>query len=129
MKRLCAIVLILLSLLSAQSDIDKRIERIRNAPIKERYKLMNAFKRELIRMREEERLRIIEKLKHTSKTKRNTTAATHDKHRDTSTKQERNKNSTVKHRSVEEHIHEIRDDIHERGDIHENFEKEEIHDD
>ena len=129
MKRLCAIVLILLSLLSAQSDIDKRIERIRNAPIEERYKLMNALKRELIRMREEERLRIIKKLKHTSKTKRNTSSATHGKRHDAPEAQKRNKDNFAKRRTVEEHIHEIRDDIHERGEIHENFEKEEIDDD
>ena len=48
-------------------DIDAEIEAIQNAPINERFKLMNSFKQKLIKMREVEREKAIKKL--TAKTK------------------------------------------------------------
>jgi len=44
-------------------DIDAQIEAIQNASIEERFKLMNAFKKEIIKMREQERLQAIHQLK------------------------------------------------------------------
>ena len=45
------------------ANIDAQIDAIRNAPIEERFKLMNAFKKEVIHMQEEERISAIRKLK------------------------------------------------------------------
>ena len=45
------------------ASIDSQIEAIQKAPIEERYKLMNAFKKEVIHMQEEERISAIRKLK------------------------------------------------------------------
>jgi len=44
------------------ADIDAQIDAIKNASIEERFKLMNAFKRNLLQMKEEERLKAIKKL-------------------------------------------------------------------
>ncbi len=55
-------LLILLIPLVLWGDIDAQIEAIQKAPIKERYKLMNAFKNKVIKMREEERLQALQKL-------------------------------------------------------------------
>jgi len=44
------------------ADIDAQIDAIKNASIEERFKLMNAFKRDLIKMKEEERIKAITKL-------------------------------------------------------------------
>jgi len=49
--------------LSLFANIDARIEAIQRAPIKERFKLMNAFKQDIIQMKEEERIHAITKLK------------------------------------------------------------------
>ena len=48
--------------LMLHADIDAQIDAIKNASVKERFKLMNAFKRELIKMKEEERIKAITKL-------------------------------------------------------------------
>ena len=45
------------------ASIDARIEAIQNAPVEERFMLMNAFKKEVIHMQEEERIDAITKLK------------------------------------------------------------------
>jgi len=60
------------------ADIDAEIEAIQNAPIKERFKLMNAFKQKLIKMRELEREKAIKKL----------TAKTENAHPSDTTKKE-----------------------------------------
>ncbi len=62
-------LLILLIPLVLWSDIDAQIEAIQKAPIQERYKLMNAFKNKIIKMREEERLQALKKLQKKTKTK------------------------------------------------------------
>ncbi|MEA2049051.1 MAG: hypothetical protein U9O64_11480 [Campylobacterota bacterium] len=49
--------------LSLCANIDAQIEAIQKAPIGERFKLMNAFKKEVIQMQEEERISAIHKLK------------------------------------------------------------------
>lgn len=61
--------LLLFSLFAYNSyaDIDAQIEAIKQAPVSERFKLMNAFKKNLIKMKEEERIRALKKLTiHTS---------------------------------------------------------------
>ena len=45
------------------ANIDARIEAIQNAPVEERFMLMNAFKKEVLHMQEEERIDAITKLK------------------------------------------------------------------
>jgi hypothetical protein len=52
-----------------KADIDMQIEAIRNAPLKERFKLMNAFKQEIINMKEKERIKAITQLKSITKSK------------------------------------------------------------
>lgn len=44
------------------ADIDAQIEAIQNASVEERFKLMNAFKKNLIEMKEEERMKAMTKL-------------------------------------------------------------------
>lgn len=51
------------------ADMDSEIEAIRKAPISERFKLMNAFKKKIIKMQEKERIDAISKLKDISKSK------------------------------------------------------------
>lgn len=62
-------LLILFLPLLLLGDIDAQIEAIQQAPIQERYKLMNAFKNKIIKMREEERLQALKKLQKKTKTK------------------------------------------------------------
>ena len=61
---------IMISLLATllYADIDSEIEAIQHAPIKDRFKLMNALKHKLIQMREQERSAAIDKLKSITKT-------------------------------------------------------------
>jgi ADP-dependent phosphofructokinase/glucokinase len=51
------------------ADIDAEIEAIQHASVKERFKLMNAFKKNLIKMKEKERIEAIKKLSKRSKNK------------------------------------------------------------
>lgn len=44
------------------ADIDAQIDAIKHASVAERFKLMNAFKRNLVKMKEEERIKAITKL-------------------------------------------------------------------
>jgi hypothetical protein len=45
------------------ANIDARIDAIQNAPVEERFMLMNAFKKEVVHMQEAERIDAITKLK------------------------------------------------------------------
>ena len=51
--------LITISTLNAGTDIDEKINNIKNAPQEERANLMNEFKKELIKMSREERINAI----------------------------------------------------------------------
>jgi len=51
------------------ANIDAQIEAIQKAPIEERFKLMNAFKKEVVQMQEEERISAIGKLKSITRSK------------------------------------------------------------
>lgn len=51
------------------ANIDAQIEAIQKAPIEERFKLMNAFKKEVVHMQEEERISAIHKLKSVTRSK------------------------------------------------------------
>jgi len=55
--------------LCLQADIDTQIDAIRNAPLSKRFKLMNAFKQEIIEMKEKERIHAITQLKSITKSK------------------------------------------------------------
>jgi len=49
--------------------IDEQIRAIQNAPVAERFKRMNAFKKKLVKMKEAERIEALKKLAHSSKRK------------------------------------------------------------
>ena len=51
------------------ANVDTQIEAIRHASVEERFKLMNAFKKNLIKMKEEERIKAMTKLTIQSKNK------------------------------------------------------------
>ncbi|MEN8726860.1 MAG: hypothetical protein ABF276_02745 [Sulfurovum sp.] len=55
--------MLLLIILPLYADIDSRIDAIQKAPVEERFMLMNAFKKEIVHMQEEERIDAISKLK------------------------------------------------------------------
>lgn len=57
------LLLSLFLILPLYANIDTRIEAIQNASIEERFKLMNIFKKEMVQMKEEERMDAITKLK------------------------------------------------------------------
>ena len=44
------------------ANVDAQIKAIKNASVEERFKLMNAFKKDLIKMKEEERIKAMTKL-------------------------------------------------------------------
>jgi len=75
------LLLLILTLSCFGTDIDKQIEAIRNAPVEERFKLMNAFKKEIIKMHEEQRIRAIGKLKAVTKSKFGNRALKEIKHK------------------------------------------------
>ncbi|MCF6206960.1 MAG: hypothetical protein L3J47_08750 [Sulfurovum sp.] len=60
----------LFSLILYANSIDAQIEAIRKAPVQERFKLMNAFKRQIINMQHQERIEAIKKLKFITKSRR-----------------------------------------------------------
>lgn len=60
-NKLVIIFFILISYTSANS-IDEQIKAIQNAPVKERFKLMNQFKKNLIQMQENKRIEAVKKL-------------------------------------------------------------------
>ena len=51
------------------ANVDAQIEAIKNASVEERFKLMNTFKKNLIEMKEEERIEAMTKLTIQSKNK------------------------------------------------------------
>jgi len=66
--------LLLIGTLPLYANIDAQIDAIRNAPVSERFKLMNAFKKEVIQMHEKERIMAITKLKSITRSKHSTRA-------------------------------------------------------
>ena len=70
MKRLVLILFFALNFhIVLYADIDDRIKAIQHAPAAERYKLMNAFKREIVQMKEHERIEALKKLSHINQSK------------------------------------------------------------
>lgn len=47
---------------TSASSIDEEIKTIQSAPLEKRFKLMNAFKKKLIQMKEQERINALKKL-------------------------------------------------------------------
>lgn len=64
MKQRLLTLLLLFGLFTytSSADVDAQIEAIKNASVEERFKLMNAFKKNLIQMKEEERIEAMTKL-------------------------------------------------------------------
>lgn len=55
-------VLFYLASFASASSIDEEIKAIKSAPVEKRFKLMNAFKKKLIQMKEQERIDALKKL-------------------------------------------------------------------
>ena len=86
-----AILFMILFLLPLWGDIDAQIEAIQRAPVSERFKLMNDFKKKIIQMREKERIEAVKKLQETLQNKSNKqlTQTLKNKHKLEKIKQER----------------------------------------
>jgi len=71
MKSVVMLLFILfhLTLLWSKS-IDAEIEAIQKAPVSERFKLMNALKKKLVKMKEKERIEALSKLRASTKSKK-----------------------------------------------------------
>ena len=63
------ISLLLAGTFALYADIDAQIDAIRDAPVSERFKLMNEFKREVVHMHEKERIIAIRKLQSMTRSK------------------------------------------------------------
>lgn len=63
------IVLYLFLYLPLFANIDAQIEAIQKAPVAERFKLMNAFKKEIVQMQEKERINAMSKLQSITQSK------------------------------------------------------------
>lgn len=61
--------ILLHSVLIQAENIDMQIEAIQKAPVAERFKLMNALKKRLVKMKEKERLKALSKLRLSTKSK------------------------------------------------------------
>ena len=64
-------LLILFLSFSLYGNIDDEIDNIRNASNQDRFKLMNAFKKKIIKMKQKERIKAIKKLSSLSNKKKN----------------------------------------------------------
>jgi len=94
------------------NNIDTQIEAIQKAPIEERFKLMNSFKKEIVQMREEERIQAMSKLQ----------SITQSKHADKAFKELRTR-TRVRH--TKEHIRtreELRPNMDQENDTKDNVE-------
>lgn len=130
MKRLVLILFFILNFhIALYADIDERIKAIQHAPASERYKLMNAFKRELVQMKEEERISALKKLsrinqsKHARSVLKELSKRTHrtygKRHRyehrnakeDVADKEEHNQNIEDTDRGTEEHSSETEENV------------------
>jgi len=106
------LLIIILTLSCFATNIDKQIEAIRNAPVEKRFELMNAFKKEIIKMHEEERIKAIGKLKSVTKSKYGNRAlkeikskqAQIDKKQRYGQKHKRKHKSSVTEKYLESHI-------------------------
>ena len=101
--------MLLLSFVFLYADIDARIEAIQNAPVEERFMLMNAFKKEMLNMQEEERIDAITKLK----------SITQSRHSDRAIRelQQYTKPRHIRHREMISHVK-------KRPEIHRDHENE-----
>ena len=97
--------MLLIIFIPLYANIDARIEAIQNAPVEERFMLMNAFKKEVVHMQEEERIDAITKLRSITQSRHSDRAIRelqqHAKPRDM---HHRNITSKIKRRT-ETHIH------------------------
>ena len=71
MKRVLILFFIVLQFtFSWSKSIDTEIEAIQKAPVSERFKLMNALKKKLVKMKEKERIEALSKLRASTKSKK-----------------------------------------------------------
>jgi len=67
--RFCFLSIFVYTILPLYANIDSQIEAIQNASAQERFKLMNAFKKNLVKMKKKERIEAMTKLTKQSKNK------------------------------------------------------------
>ncbi len=108
--RLLLLILYSIVVLSANT-IDAQIEAIRKAPVAKRFELMNAFKRQLVRMQEEERIKAIHKLKNITRSKHGNRAIKEIKTRQRAIdrNKHRSRHQLTKERMQEQHRQEVQD--------------------
>jgi hypothetical protein len=109
------IIFFLFLCISLFANIDSQIEAIQKAPVAERFKLMNAFKKKIIQMQEKERIQAMSKLQ----------SITQSKHADKAFKELRNhanvRQSKIHRNTREQHL---RPEIHQEESTQEHVENE-----
>ncbi len=113
--------MLLLVIVPIYANVDARIEAIQNASIEERFMLMNAFKKEVVHMQEEERIEAITKLRSITQSRHSDRAIkelqkhTKPKYTDSSERVSRTKERTEIHL---EHENEAEDHIEDESEDH-----------
>ena len=124
--------MLLLSSIPLYANIDVHIDAIQNAPVEERFMLMNAFKKEVLHMQETERLEAITKLKSITQS-RHSDRAIKELKKHAHPKFHRNqKDLFITKKSIERHLdktHKIQEYIEDESENHiENETEEQIED-
>ena len=117
------ITLLLIGTLPLCANIDAQIDAIRNAPVSERFKLMNEFKKEVIHMHEQERIIAITKLQSMTRSKHSNRVIEelerHDKHANRDKVRVRPTVTIEKENETEDHIeNETEDHIENETEDH-----------
>jgi len=86
------------------ASIDDEIEAIQKAPVEQRFELMNALKRKITKMKEEERMNTINKLQEATQGKEIKTE-------DSNLSQENNSSISQTHIENNHHIHNIQEEL------------------
>jgi hypothetical protein len=111
--------LLLFLIIPLYANIDARIEAIQNASVEERFKLMNAFKKEVVHMQEEERIDAITKLKSITRSQHSNRALSElKKHARPTSTQKREVISKTKEKTEVHSEHEIEDHVEDATEEH-----------
>ncbi len=107
------------------ANIDARIEAIQNASVEERFKLMNAFKKEVVHMQEQERIDAITKLKSITRSQHSDRALKElQKHAKPIYRHKEDLNSKTKERTEVHSDHESEVDDHIEDETEDHIESE-----
>jgi len=101
MKLLTILLIALLPVLMISADIDTQIEALKKAPPEKRFEIMNALKREIIKLKSEERIKAIKRLKDITQSPnaKRVLSEIHTRHwgkKHTKTRSSSEKNSSIK---------------------------------